>query len=78
MLQTATVNSPFYVIAMVADDPSETDDNPLADGIEGIHPGAGVLALRMEAFGPRRAHRVVEATVSRQPSVRLLSWRELR
>jgi hypothetical protein len=78
MVPTGTINSPFYVIGMVADDPSENDANPLLDGIDTTNPGAGVLALRAEAFGPRGAHRVIEATVARQPDMRLLSWREVR
>lgn len=68
-----TVNSPFYVIAMVGDDPSENDDNPVRDGSaacapgpsSGCNPGTGVLALRAEAFGPFGAHKVIELTVSR-------------
>jgi hypothetical protein len=45
-------------------------------------PGWDVLALRAEAFGPRGAHAIVEATAGRPAatagSVRLLSWREVR
>jgi hypothetical protein len=33
MLPTDTINSPFYVLLMVADDPSETDKLPLKDGV---------------------------------------------
>jgi hypothetical protein len=33
MLPTGTINSAYYVMVMVADDPSETDNNPLADGV---------------------------------------------
>src|SRR5262245_60259330 len=38
-------DSPFYIVVMVGDDPSETDDNPLVDAPPG-DPGAGILALR--------------------------------
>jgi PilX N-terminal len=70
---TGTVNSPCYVVVMVGDDPSENDNNPLADGsapcalrqTSGCNPGTGVLALRAEAFGPFGAHKVIELTVSR-------------
>src|ERR1051325_66643 len=33
MLPTGTINSAYYVMVLVADDPSETDNNPLADGV---------------------------------------------
>jgi hypothetical protein len=87
---TGTVNSPFYGIVMVADDPSECDNNPIVDGGEAVppcgtassaNPGAGVLSLRAEAFGPFGTHRIIEATVTRPEGaagVRMLSWREVR
>jgi hypothetical protein len=70
---TSTVNSPFYVVMMVGDDPSENDGNPLRDGsvpcaqgqASGCNPGSGVLALRAEAFGPFGAHKILEVTISR-------------
>jgi hypothetical protein len=64
---------------MVGDDSSETDDNPLVDAAPG-NPGAGMLALHAEAFGPRRAHKTVELTVGRTVfgRVSVFSWRELR
>jgi hypothetical protein len=78
MVPVVSIASPFYVLAMVADDPSENDGDPGVDGDGEGNPGAGVILLRAEAFGPRGAHRVVEATIARQPAVRLLSWRERR
>ena len=87
MMPTGTINSSYYVMVMVADDPSENDNNPLQDGIGPGNPGAGVLAIRAEAFGPRGAHTVIELMVARiaaaeldsGPSgVRILSWRALR
>jgi hypothetical protein len=33
MLPTGTINSSYYVMVLVADDPSETDNNPMADGV---------------------------------------------
>jgi hypothetical protein len=73
------IDAPFYAVVMVGDDPSETDGNPLVDAAPG-NPGAGMLALRAEAFGPRGAHKTVELTVGRTVSgrVSVLSWRELR
>jgi hypothetical protein len=69
MIPARTINSPFYVVLMVADDPSENDDNPLLDGgpqLSGSkNPGANVLALRAEAFGPRGAHKTIEVTLTR-------------
>ena len=80
MVPSQTIDSPYYVIVMVGDDPSETDGKPLEDGIGTA--GAGILALRGAAFGPRGTHRSVEMTVARpgadQPGLRMLSWREVR
>src|SRR5450631_3461311 len=65
LLAAGMVDSNFYVVVMIADDPSETDDDPLHDGVAPTNPGAGVLSLRAEAFGPRGTHKVVEMTVAR-------------
>src|SRR5439155_21725553 len=35
------------------------------------NPGAGVLALRAEAFGPRGAQKVIEATIARTDTTTL-------
>jgi hypothetical protein len=67
------IKSSFYVLVMVADDPSECDDNPLVDGGAVVscpasaktNPGAGIIAVRAEAFGPFGAHRAVELTLAR-------------
>src|SRR5262249_1212763 len=92
-LGPATVRSIFYVLAFVGDDPSENDGNPSVDGLMAANspnPGNGIVVVRGEAFGPRGAHKVVEATIARrtipsadpggQPSteLRVLSWREVR
>jgi type IV pilus assembly PilX-like protein len=77
LTSTATVAVPFYVMVMVADDASECDDNPLVDGGAMVscpaatkaNPGAGVLILRAEAFGPFGAHRVIELTVAQMAAV---------
>jgi hypothetical protein len=75
MLPGRRIDSHEYVVVMAADDPSETDGKPLQDGID--TPGAGILALRAEAFGARGTRRMIEATIARTPTgVRLLSWRE--
>ena len=71
MMPTGTINSPFYVLLMVADDPSEDDGNPLQDGTLAGNRGRGVLALRAEAFGPGGAHKTIEATVSRTDTTEL-------
>ncbi len=87
MMPPGTVNSPYYVVAMVGDDPSENDGDPLQDGSSEDNPGTGVLAMRAEAFGPGGAHKVIEATVARPDEsaggiapagIRMLSWREVR
>jgi hypothetical protein len=64
-------NALFYVVVMVADDPSENDDDPTRDGASDANPGMGVLSVRAEAFGPRGAHKAIEATVARTGSTAL-------
>jgi Tfp pilus assembly protein PilX len=73
--------SPFYVIVLIADDPSETDGDPSSDG---SGTGAGIVLLRAEAFGPGGAHASVEAVAARitwiangvsSTGVRVVSWR---
>lgn len=77
MLPNHRIDSPYYVIAMVGDDSSETDGKPLQDGIDTA--GAGVVAMRAAAFGPRGTRRTIEMTIARTPAgVRVLSWREIR
>jgi hypothetical protein len=75
---TNVMSSPGYVIVLVADDQLERDANPLADA-PSSSPGAGVVRVRAEAFGPGHAHRVVEAVIarpaSRVPAVRIVNWR---
>jgi hypothetical protein len=71
MLPTATINSPYYVVLFVGDDPSENDGDPTMDGASAANPGAGVLAMRAEAFGPRGAHKVLEITVARTDTTQL-------
>jgi hypothetical protein len=72
-------SSPFYVVLLAADDPSENDGDPAKDGASETNPGSGVLALRAEAFGPGGAYKLIEATVKRtETGVRILSWRARR
>ena len=87
MMPAGAINSPYYVMVMVGDDASENDDNPLLDGIGPGNPGAGILAMRAEAFGPRGAHTAIELTLARidaaelesaRAGVRVLSWRAVR
>jgi hypothetical protein len=88
ILPSGTINSPYYVVVFVADDPSETDGDPLHDGVSpGTNPGSGVIALRAEAFGPRGSLRAIELSVARTDTTdlergdtgaRVLSWREAR
>ena len=81
-----TARTPFYGIVLVGDDPSENDADPSRDGDiigGGSNSGVGVVMLRAEAFGPRHAHRAIEATIARfdtaQPAatagVRMMNWR---
>ena len=71
-----------YVIVWAGDDFAENDGDPSIDGGGLANPGAGILALRAEAFGVGGAHKVLEAAVGRNgdegPGVRVLLWQELR
>ena len=69
IIETGTVLSGMYIAVWIADDPAETDGNPLADG--GQPGGRGVLMLRAEAFGPSGAHSVIEVTVARTDTTEL-------
>jgi len=71
ILPTGTINSNWYVMVMVADDPSENDGDPLHDGTNGGNLGTGVLGMRAEAFGPRGAHKIIEMTVARTNTTNL-------
>jgi len=71
VLPAGTLNSPYYVAVMVADDPSETDNDPLHDGVSSANPGSGVLAMRAEAWGPRGSHKVIELTIARTDTTEL-------
>ena len=61
-----------YVLAWVADDPSETDDDPLMDA-------NGRVVIRARAVGRFGLHRTVDMTIGVQSlGVGILSWREVR
>jgi hypothetical protein len=67
-----------YGVVWAADDPSETDMDPLTDG-GAENPGRGRLSLTAHAYGPAGALRIVEATVARgDRGFSVLSWREVR
>ena len=83
---TDTINSSYYAMVMVGDDPSDNDNNPLLDGggtgpcsagqsavgdPPPCNPGYGVLALRAEAFGPGGTHKVIEVTIARTDTTEL-------
>lgn len=78
LLPPSSTSSAFYVLVLAADDPSDNDGNPLQDGGGADNPGAGVIALRAEAFGPLSAHAVVEITVAHPEGLPLRSWRQVR
>ena len=64
-------------MVLVADDPSDDDNDPLHDGLTAAagmpspNPGLGVISLRAEAFGPRGAHKVIQMTVARTDTTNL-------
>ena len=74
------VQSPYYGLVMVGDDPAEDDNDPTLDGV-GDNPGLGIILVRGAAYGPGGAHKVVELTVTRAQqavAIKVLSWREVR
>jgi hypothetical protein len=70
------IDSSYYVVVLVGDDPSETDDDPLRDA-PSPNPGAGIIVLRAQAFGPRGFRKTIDVTVSRTAGghVRVIAWR---
>lgn len=74
----AQAASAFYIVVLVADDPTEQDGDPGRDGPAGT-PGAGRVRARAEAFGPGGAHAAVDALLERNSlnpaEVRVLAWR---
>jgi Tfp pilus assembly protein PilX len=70
-IDTGTLNSPFYVIVWVADDPADSDDDPMLDGNDSNNKGSGVLLLRAEAWGGRGAHKIIEVTLTRTDSTEI-------
>ncbi len=74
--ETKTINSPFYVVVWVGDDPSENDGNPLVDNgapTDGTttNPGKDVISLLARAYGPGGVMRVVEVTVTRSSTTEI-------
>jgi hypothetical protein len=72
-------DSQVYVVVWVADDPSETDSDPLTDGGGEENPGRGRLSLTAHGFGFSGARRMVEATVAvSEGMLEIISWRDVR
>jgi hypothetical protein len=65
LLPDGAADSEFYVAALVADDPAESDGDPLVDGGGPGNPGTGLVMVRAEAFGRGGAHAAVELTLGR-------------
>jgi hypothetical protein len=80
MMPVETINSGVYVIVWIADDPSESDNNPVRDGdaclgtkVEpiqvcgpnGENLGKGVLSMLAQAYGPGGVMREIEVTIAR-------------
>jgi hypothetical protein len=64
LLPDEQIDSPMYVAVWVADDPAETDNDPLADV-------NGTLTLHAEALGPGGTRKVIEVTVARTSSTEI-------
>jgi Tfp pilus assembly protein PilX len=76
LIPTSTVNSPYYIAVWIGDDQADNDNDPSTDGgppqpvnpkdpVPSSNPGAGVLTIRAESFGPNGTHHVIEATISK-------------
>lgn len=81
LLPDDSLPSSQYVVVWIADDPSETDDDPLVDGgppaddPDAVNPGWGLLRVLAHAYGPGGAHRAVEALVRQTDrGVRIETW----
>jgi hypothetical protein len=61
------MDSPFYVLVMIAAGPAVGVNDPAASSDERA-PGSGLVLLRSEAFGLREAHRVIQLAVMRSRS----------
>jgi Tfp pilus assembly protein PilX len=85
------INSAFYVVVWVGDDPSENDADPLRDGgipvgcdpvkeleCADTNSGRGRLVIRATAYGPDGTQRTIEALIGRAARPRILAWREIR
>lgn len=68
IIDTGTIVSPMYVAVWIADDPAETDGDPTTDG---GGPGAGILMIRAQAFGPSGSRSTIEVTVARTDTTEL-------
>ncbi len=71
IIDTGTILSPMYVAVWIADDPAEADDDPTTDTPSGAGPGAGILLMRAESFGPSGSHSVIEVTIARTDTTEL-------
>lgn len=81
---------PGYAVVWVGDDASENDADPLEDGgppaAEArslVNAGAGVISLKVVAWGPRGSRRELDIVVERadpaaQLGILIRSWREAR
>ena len=70
-MPTAVLNSTLYVIVWVADDPSETDNDPTKDGNVMTNAGTGVITLRAAAYGANGVNRIVDVTLTRTDSTEI-------
>jgi hypothetical protein len=70
IIETGTILSPMYVAVWIADDQGERDGNPEVDSATGS-PGAGVLLLRAEAYGPQGSNSIIEVTIARTDTTEL-------
>lgn len=59
-----------YVLVWVADDPAETDGDPLRDGTTADNPGRGMIGAIAHAYGAGGLRRRLEVTFSRRAGAR--------
>ena len=67
-----------YVLVWVADDPSDSDGDPMRDGSAADNPGRGRVLVTAQAYGASGARRTIQATIARSGGgLRMITWREV-
>jgi hypothetical protein len=67
----------LYLAMWIADDPSDSDEDPFRDGDAAENPGRGILMVAGRAYGPGGSRRTVQLVIEREGAeVRVLARHE--